>query len=349
MTQPTSTHIDLAEHRKLESEKYLAIKPHESAPLLIHNYLSKAQYDRKWTAATLMSRGLVTDLQGKIVARPFGKFFNLNEYIGLYGPVPSDEPFEVFDKLDGSLGILYQIDGVPAICTRGSFHSDQAKKANEILKTKFAHVKFDPSITYLFEIIYPENKIVVNYGSKKDLVLLAMIDTETGTDLPLADIGMPIVERFDYPTIESLLQSEEIENREGYVVKFASGLRVKVKFDGYKRLHKNCFRKITWQNHLELLSNGQELDLATVPDESFDEIKKQGEDLQRRYSAIEEIGRAQYREFPTRKEAALYFQKECDYPNFMFAILTKKHERDVIWTYVKAEKLEESNADQHEE
>ena len=37
-----------------------------------------------------------------------------------------------------------------------------------------------PGKTYLFEIIYPENRIVVDYGDYKGLVLIDVIDNETG-------------------------------------------------------------------------------------------------------------------------------------------------------------------------
>lgn len=82
-----------------------------------------------------------------------------------------------------------------------------------MVKTKVSPVKFDPSITYLFEIFYTENGIIGNYGSKGDLVLLTIVA-----------IVMPIVERCGYPTIESILQYEEIEKHRACVVKFATGL-----------------------------------------------------------------------------------------------------------------------------
>ena len=65
-------------------------------------------------------------------------------------------PFEVYEKMDGSLGISYTVDNEIFIATRGSFVSDQSVKANELLNTKYALAKskMNSGITYLFEIIY---------------------------------------------------------------------------------------------------------------------------------------------------------------------------------------------------
>lgn len=74
-----------------------------------------------WNHATLTCRGLIADSEGTILARPSTKFFNLEQVEQL-----PDEPFEVYEKLDGSLGILYWLDDEPYISTRGSFESPQS-------------------------------------------------------------------------------------------------------------------------------------------------------------------------------------------------------------------------------
>jgi RNA ligase len=140
--------------------------------------------------------GLILDDNYIIVARPFPTFFNYSE---IAEQVIPNENFEVYEKMDGSLGILYWIDNQLFIATRGSFTSDQSKVANELLNSKYAATLpfLDRTKTYLFEIIYPENRIVINYSDAEILVLLAVIDIETGHDLALEDIGFPIVKRHD--------------------------------------------------------------------------------------------------------------------------------------------------------
>ena len=48
-----------------------------------------------WDEITLQCRGLVTDNEGNVVARPFKKFFNIEE--GKHTPT---EEFEVFEKME---------------------------------------------------------------------------------------------------------------------------------------------------------------------------------------------------------------------------------------------------------
>jgi len=74
------------------------------------------------------------------------------------------EPFEVYEKLDGSLGILYWVDDEPRVATRGSFTGVQAQRGTAILRARYGHVAFRTDVTYLFEILFPENRIVVDYG-----------------------------------------------------------------------------------------------------------------------------------------------------------------------------------------
>jgi RNA ligase len=121
---------------------------HPTLPLTIWNYTEKVQFESKWDEITLMSRGLVTDDKGNIVARPFSKFFNIEE--GKYTPT---ENFEVWEKMDGSLGIVFWYEGQWVVATRGSFTSDQAIKAKELLKKYNTDIMFR-HLTYCFEIIY---------------------------------------------------------------------------------------------------------------------------------------------------------------------------------------------------
>ncbi|NBU99435.1 MAG: hypothetical protein EBS19_14710 [Spirochaetia bacterium] len=60
-------------------EKGLVYKQiHPTLPLTIWNYSEKVQYENLWDEITLMCRGLVTDNDGNIIARPFKKFFNID-------------------------------------------------------------------------------------------------------------------------------------------------------------------------------------------------------------------------------------------------------------------------------
>lgn len=339
------THIDIDAHWDLEARGYLQIGRHPSLPLLIHNYSQTTQYERNWTPETLMSRGLITDLEGRVVARPFGKFFNLDEHVGLMGPVP-EEPFEVYEKMDGSLGIIYHWDGQHAIATRGSFQSDQAIKATEIFAQKYAHLQLNPEHTYLVEIIYPDNRIVVDYGGLEDLVLLGIMETATGRELPLMDVGLPIVRRYDGVSDLEALRAIQEDNKEGFVVRFRNGLRVKLKFDEYVRLHR-IVTGVNTRTVWEVLMAGESLEafLERVPDEFYKWVRKVEADLREEYRLIEETCKREYRTFETRKEAAAYFQAECTYPAILFRMLDGRSYDEIIWKLIRPEHQKAFSAD----
>ena len=219
------------------SKNYVRVNKHPEHDLYIYNYTQNAQFERVWNEITLSCRGLILDENWNIVGRPFPKFFNLGE---MENQVVPESSFEVFDKMDGSLGILYWINDVPFMASRGSFASDQSDKANEMLHGKYRNSwpLLDKSKTYLFEIIYPENRIVLNYGASEELVLLAVIDTQSGEEFPLEDIGFPLVEKYDGIKDILTLKEMDITNKEGFIIKYANNFRVKIKFEEYLRLHR---------------------------------------------------------------------------------------------------------------
>jgi RNA ligase len=123
---------------------------HKELPIAIYKYSRKCQFDRVWDNVTLNMRGTVLDEEGNVVARTFPKFFNIEEMKEL-----PDLPFEVFEKYDGSLGILFNYAGEWHIATQGSFYSDVAKYAKIILdRNPLYKDVFSEKFTFLFEIIY---------------------------------------------------------------------------------------------------------------------------------------------------------------------------------------------------
>jgi RNA ligase len=318
---------------KMLDEKLVTVQKHPDADLFIYNYAARVQYDRLWNEVTLSTRGLILDQQMNYVARPFGKFFNIEE---VENELPN-EPFEVFEKLDGSLGILYWINDKPFIATRGSFTSEQALHGSEILHSKYSHTfdKLDKRKTYLFEIIYPGNRIVIDYGNLDDLILLTVIDNNTGLDISVPEIGFPFVKRYDGINDLPQLKKLEEDNKEGFVLRFKSGFRVKVKFQEYVKLH----RIITGISNLviwEHLSQGKSFEdiLERVPDEFYNWVKQTQKDLVDKYNEIYNESKSVFKEFETRKETALYFQKQ-NYPHVLFRMLDGKTPEKVIWKMLR--------------
>ena len=315
---------------------------HPELPLTIWNYTEKVQYESLWDEVTLTTRGLVTDSSGRVVARPFKKFFNLEEK----KHTPTQE-FQVFEKMDGSLGIVFLWEGRVVYATRGSFASDQAKwMANWSDRYNFSEILVD-GYTYLFEIIYPENMIVVNYGGERRLVLLGAIKTDTGEEISWDELstfeGWDLVERYDGISDYNLLKGMVESNREGFVVRFSNGNRVKIKGEEYLRLHRimtNLSTTAIW----EVLSSGGDVlsNLTDIPDEFYDKIHQYSNELMDKYTKIENEYHFIFKilsksdDFEIRARFA-ELAKKHKYPAILFRMYDEKDYSDVIWKIIRPE------------
>ena len=326
-------YIDKNKLLKAIEDKLVVCQKHPEADLWIYNYTQTVQYEKIWNEITIKTRGLILDGDYNVVSRVFPKFWNLGEH------KPEDIPnlsFECFNKLDGSLGILYFLNEVPYIASRGSFNSEQALHATNILHTKYKAIlgNLKKGKTYLFEIIYPDNRICVDYGDLDDIILLTIIDNETGEET-IEDIGFPIVERYDGINDISELLLMDDTNREGFVVRFSNGFRVKVKFDEYVRLHRiitGVSNLVIWKN----LKENKPFDeiLERVPDEFYEWVKKTKEELITNFKEIEVEAKLNYKVFSTRKETAEYFLTQ---PNswLLFNLLDGRDYSEGIWKLVR--------------
>lgn len=262
---------------------HVRVQRHPGLPLEIYNYTEKCQFDGGWNEVTLACRGLIADGQdGTVLARPLPKFFNHGQPGAAVGAL--DEPVVVTDKADGSLGVLYHDGDAWAVATRGSFASDQAVHATDVLRARYADFEPPDGLTVLVEIIYPANRIVLDYGDLDDLMLLGAVETATGRTFgPDAVPGWPgpVVERFDFATLADALAAEPRDNREGLVVHFTrSDVRVKIKYDEYVRLHRivtGLSARVVW----EALVAGDSLDalIEPLPDEFHPWVRQVADDL----------------------------------------------------------------------
>lgn len=334
--------INLEKIDQLITEGYITKRPHSSGELFIYNYTAKAQYDRLWTPETIQCRGLILDRDGAIAARPLSKFFNLQEH---KEAIPA-EPFEVYEKIDGSLGILYWHQDQPYIASRGSFNSDQAIKANQILISRYSNAipLLDRSLTYLFEIVYPANRIVVDYGDFEGLVLLAVIETESGKEHAIESyqhLGFPIAKKYDGLKDLEAIASLNNQNQEGFVIRFASGLRLKFKFTDYVKLHRvltQVTSKVIW----EMLRDQTPFEdiLERVPDEFYNWVKETKANLIVQYQQIEDAAKADFERIIAiadrgdRKEMAKHILT-CQNHTILFSLLDGKDYSDYIWRTIK--------------
>ena len=323
-------------------EGFVREQRHPVLPLAILNYTNKTQIQGAWDDVTRKCRGLIYNVDtGEIVARPFEKFFNHNQPEAPSWALWDQQDIRVQDKMDGSLGILFpnplcSPTGL-AVATRGSFTSEQAEHATLLLNRKYPSFIPFAGLTYLFEIVYPTNRIVVDYGDQDDLVLLDILETESGESvLHEFDVPFPKAEQF---TVNDVMRDRP--GAEGYVItNVVTGERVKVKFEEYKRLHKlltGVSSKTVW----ELLAKGQSVDslLDTVPDEFYDFVNKTAADLyaqhDRIFVTVWKSYQSAYKMFGQHRRAFAEYVKDSEFKDLYFGLLDDKDISPMIWKRLK--------------
>ncbi len=312
--------------------------------LTLFNYTPQQQFKGTWDEVTLNCRGVVLDATGAVQSRPFRKFFNLHEHANPALPDLPVEPFTVYEKLDGSLIAASTLpDGEVLLTSRGSFSSDQAQAAATLWAQRYADVAIPKGQTWCFELLAPWNRVVVNYGDRNDLVLLAVLDNATGDDFALPNWPGPIVRSFDglddFDVIKRRLDSLPADE-EGYVLRFESGLRVKAKGAEYVRLHKlltGVTARTIWECHANGIGIAEIVD--RVPDEFFAWVTTTSSQLLATYDEIERDAAARHDDvvgLPTRKEQALAVAG-YEHRAVVFRMLDAKPYADVIWKRTRPE------------
>lgn len=325
---------------------------HKWFPLSILTYSRQAVLENLWDDVTMKCRGLIFNLDTQqIVARPFEKFFNLNQTdrpeTWIHN-LPRTMP-DITEKLDGSLGIGYQYNGNHCIASKASFHSDHAIWATDFYRTHCHHPVWPEGYTPIFEMICESvQHHVVHYG-RDALILTALINNETGWEMPYgrlcywADLnGIEVVKKFNID-LEHVI-THDIHNFEGYVATWHEyGYpveKVKIKLPEFLRLQR-ILHHVSVRDIFEAVVEGRDLtewvknttpvfakfvvDWVTVFKTQYKEIHA---------SAAETVKQAMT-SCTTRKEYAAFFL-ERDYPSVCFAMIDfdKKSYQKAIWKLV---------------
>lgn len=261
-------YLDIKELHELILTRFISMRRHPSLPMAILNYTNACMFNDLRTDTIQKCRGLIIHLDANqevnpeclIISRPFRKFFNLNnsnqeDY--QESNLPLVEP-TVTEKMDGWFGIMWKYGNECGVASRGSFTSPGAIYAtNKIQKlVKYgATEEFPAGYTPIFEIIFKEGKIVVDY-SFEGLVLLGCVNNETGEELPYDELQNVWAKIAGYaadnrPWIRLVkahrmklgdCYSHPEKNFEGFVLSYPRPgtypIKVKVKLEEYKRLHK---------------------------------------------------------------------------------------------------------------
>jgi len=273
--------------------------------LRVYTYTNSCKH---WDYITMNSRGIIVNRKtGEIVSQPFPKFFNMGQRQETQEHnLPWHEGFRIFEKCDGWLGILYRHNGQYKIATRGSFKSTGALWATKILNECYRLDGLPDEVTLLFELISPLTKIVVDYGQREDLVLLGAYNRHTGEEYQWDQV-QSWGEEFGFLTANSwpkeylgycrgLLKSKPGNELEGFIIRFANGLRIKIKSEDYFRRSK-ILQQINPLGIWDIMQNGNlpEYIWNMVDKDYHEDIEKIYHTLASRYRTIREEIDNQYK------------------------------------------------------
>jgi RNA ligase len=347
---------------RMVAEGFVRIQTHPVLPLRILNYSEKAQFAGVWNECTLACRGFIIDENDNVVARPFEKFFNMGDSHAAH--IDWDAPVEVTDKKDGSMGILYSIrpynPGMPpygweySLATRGSFASDQAIHATKLWLERYKNTPVPHDWTFIFEIVYPDNRIVLDYGDMDDLILLGAVNKEHGyiygprNAASLLDWHGPVTEVFDHKSIHDAVGADYRKNAEGLVIRSGSKM-VKLKQADYVELHR-LISMLSERSVWSQLKDGKSiLEICeALPDEFHQFVKDVGGKLLSDFETIDIKVRGVFNDLLssmsqgfTRRDFAMAANKVDLYRSHMFMMLDEKSIDELVWKQIRPEAKKE--------
>jgi RNA ligase len=297
-------------------------------------------------------RGLIFDDQGKIMSRPYHKFFNVNERDETQAHVLDlTQPHIVMDKLDGSMIRPVRQNGIIRLATKMGI-TDVALEAEKLLTDKqydFLDQTMNWSLTPIFEYVSPTNKIVVNYSEPK-LILTGIRDNVRGTynDLRtfVGAVPFEVVKTnssiHDFGAYLAFNRGET--DREGDIIAFADGHRLKVKNDWYVRIHKTKDLVRVDRNVVDLIINEELDDVRSLLDQAdLDRVNEVETNFWKDFANVEDrlaglmlIARTVYG--GDKKRVALELVpnllKKTD-ASFIFKMLDGKPLRDMLIDHVR--------------
>jgi hypothetical protein len=355
---------------------WIQVQHHQEFPLDIYNYTRATVHENKWDAVTSKCRGIIVNRDtGEIVARPFEKFHNYGSTtpVGESQAIPIGQPV-VWEKMDGFMCTLYRYANKDYIASKGSFHSIHAKWATAQIRAKFGDRL--PLVlggkTLVFEGLHRDLRIVIDYKERQELVLLAVIDNETGTEYSPESLEHVAMELgFNTPlnyelTLEQARAASLGDGKcdeEGYVLTwYRAGqppFRLKMKFIEYLRLHR-MVTGVSPKRIWEVLATKQTAELKEYLSQSTpwfsDFVQKWVRALNAEYERIYDHGNHVYnqaqakveRTFPNGFVTLLQLQagrrvfaetatapENKEFSAIAFAMLDGKQIAPVIWKQVR--------------
>jgi len=216
---------------------------------------SASDFVESWYDATAEirreCRGIIFDSKtGAILRRPFHKFFNVNERVETQDHVMDlSRAHVILEKLDGSMIAPFVVNGEMIWGTKMGA-TDVAQPVEQFVKKHSQYVKFAEDmiaagLTPIFEWCSRKQRIVLDY-EQDQLILTAIRQMHTGRylnrngmvgnanayDIPVVRMFQPQVNMRDF-----IAYVADLQDLEGFVVRFDDGHQVKLKCHWYVQIH----------------------------------------------------------------------------------------------------------------
>lgn len=221
-------------------------------------------------------RGIMFDsATGDIIRRPFHKFFNVNERDETQDhTIDMSQPHVILEKLDGSMIAPFYANGELIWGTKMGA-TDVAKPVEEFVKNnpnyiEYAKIMIDSGHTPIFEWCSRKQRIVLDYADDQ-LILTGVRNMVSGKygfyaiDAKHAENhGIPVVRAFDSRSDmkEFIEYVRDLQDLEGFVVRFDDGHMLKLKCEWYLQIHRAKEAILQDRNIVEL-----------ILDEHLDDVK----------------------------------------------------------------------------
>lgn len=345
--------------------------------LVLFQYSKVASFRKatEWNDVERICRGIIFEKEtGKLIALPFPKFYNYTE-LPEDNNITNDDIDYIEYKEDGSLGICFYYNNDWWVSTHGSLGSEQGIHATNVLRSKYNYKDLDMHLTYLVEIVYPDNRIVTDYGDVDDLYLLDFNAIHEFVDEPFVLYSLVqdacsvfnsksqysykldyLLESFDktklLDEINEFCVNNQDFNFEGFVVTLKNGRKIKFKTFAYVSVHRSKFN-ITFKQVKKLYLESNEALYQwkkELPNEFFylvdnyiqalhnyiDPIINEG-----KHNAIEclnKIGISVDKHTNMSKEEIDSLRKE------LFPIISTYHrdKQGMIWNYIKKQDVQKT-------
>lgn len=314
-------YLSIKELNECVIDGLVSVRDHNEFPIRIYNYTPKAQftYGTDWPDTVAKCRGLVVDDQNEIIAFGQPKFHNLDPEKHADVVRDSGDPV-IFDKSDGSLGLVFKYNDTIQVATRGSFHSEQAEWANAFLAEHPEYLsKFRALINLGYtphvEIIYNQNRIVVDYDYEDLVFLGAQNQLCWYFPIEFDRLVYPgrVVQQFDISDWQDLPKRD---NSEGYVLFYPkTEQKFKIKNDWYLELHRAIFGFSRNKVKQQYIEGTAEQFIQQLPDEFHAEANQILTDLKHQEFDIWFDSIWNMAEIGTCSDRKEFAEKARTYPN----------------------------------